>query len=115
MKQIEIEYFWPLTDQTVLDLDFTPSEQWITEWRNKQWANSTVTGGQYLVTDGGVGTGAITWSQSVTPSLVIKPTEKYVGKWEITEHMFVYRPTKPNAVIRFMAKLLLGFKWHDEI
>jgi len=40
---------------------------------------------------------------------------KNVGKWEITDSMFVYRPTKPNAVIRFMAKYLLGFKWHDEI
>lgn len=115
MQQIEIEFFWPLIDQTVLDLDFTPSEQWIAEWRNKQWANSTVTNGQYLVSNGGVGVGSITWAQPVTPSLVIKPTEKNVGKWEITEHMFVYRPTKPNAVIRFMAKHLLGFKWHDEI
>jgi len=43
------------------------------------------------------------------------PSVKNVGKWEITDSMFVYRPTKPNAVVRFFAKLLLGFKWHDEI
>ena len=117
MQQLEIQYFWPLIEQTTLDLDFTPSEQWIAEWRKRQLANSVVTSGQYLVSNGGLGiggTGAITWSQPVTPSLVIRPTEKHVGKWQITEHMFVYRPTKPNAVIRFMAKFLLGFKWIDE-
>jgi hypothetical protein len=113
MKQLEIQYFWPLTDQTTLDLDFTPSEQWIAEWRNKQWNNSTVTTTGNLLTVGG--TGVVTWTQPQTSSFVIRPSEKNVGKWEITSGMFVYRPTKPNAVVRFMAKLLLGFKWHDEI
>ena len=109
MQQLEIQYFWPLTDQTTLDLDFTPSEQWITEWRNKQWG--PVTSGSYLISNGGVGT---SWSQPTT-EFVIRPSEKYVGKWEITDHVFVYRPTKPNAVVRFFTKLLLGFKWHDKI
>ena len=111
MKQLEIEFFFPLTDQTKLDLDFTPSEQWIAEWRNKQW--STVRSGNYLISNGG--TGSFAWTQATTSEFVIRPSEKYVGKWEITHSVFVYRPTKPNAVIRFFAKLLLGFKWHDEI
>lgn len=110
MKQLEIEFFWPLTNQTTLDLDFTPSEQWIAEWRNKQWI--PVTSGSYLVSNGG--TIAASWSQPTT-EFVIRPSEKNVGKWEITNNMFVYRPTKPNAVVRFFAKLLLGFKWYDEI
>ena len=115
MQQLEIQYFWPLIEQTTLDLDFTPSEQWTAELRKRELANSVVAGGQYLISNGGVGIGAITtWSQPVSPSFVIKPTEKHVGKWQITEHMFVYRPIKPNAVIRFMAKFLLGFKWIDE-
>jgi hypothetical protein len=66
-----------------------------------------------LISSGGAG--VTSWSQPVTNSLVIKPSAKNVGKWEISESMFVYRPTKPNAVIRFMTKYLLGFKWHDEI
>ena len=112
MKQLEIEFFFPLTDQTKLDLDFTPSEQWIAEWRNKQW--STVSSGNYLISNGG--TGSFAWTQPPpTSEFVIRPSEKHVGKWEITHRVFVYRPTKPNAVIRFFAKLLLGFKWHDEI
>lgn len=115
MSQLEIPFFYPLTEQISLDLDFTATEEWIVEWRKRQWNNSTTAYNGSLLTVGSGGTGAVTWSQPVTPSLVIKPSEKHVGKWQITEHMFVYRPTKPNAVIRFMAKHLLGFKWHDEI
>jgi hypothetical protein len=109
MKQLEFEFFWPLIEQQTLDLDFTPSEQWIAEWRNKQW--SPVTSGSFLISNGG----SITSSWSQATEFVIRPSEKNVGKWEITQQMFVYRPTKPNAVVRFFAKLLLGFKWHDEI
>jgi hypothetical protein len=112
MHQIEIHYFWPLTQQIPLDLDFTPSETWILEWRKRQWnTNTLATSGSVLIG----GTGITSWSQPVTSSFVVKPSTKNVGKWEISDSMFVYRPTKPNALIRFMAKYLLGFKWHDEI
>ena len=110
MQQIEIHYFWPLTEQIELNLDFTPSETWILQWRKRQ-LNTTATSGSILIG----GTGVTSWSLPVTSSFVVKPSTKNVGKWEISESMFVYRPTKPNAVIRFMAKYLLGFKWHDEI
>jgi len=110
MKQLEFEFFWPLTEQQTLDLDFTPSEQWNAEWRNKQW--SPVNSGSFYIRDGGTG---LSLSTSAISSFVVRPSEKNVGKWEITDSMFVYIPTKPNAVIRFFAKLLLGFKWHDEI
>jgi len=110
MNQLEIEFFWPLTEQTELNLDFTPSEQWNEEWRKRQW-NTTATSGSFLINNGG--TGVTSWYQPT--SFVVKPSTKNVGKWEISESMFVYRPTKPNAVIRFFAKHLLGFKWHDEI
>ena len=115
MQQTEIQFFFPLMEQTKLDLDFTPCEQWIAEWRNKQWSPVTLDG-SYLITSGG--TGVTSWigaTSSYQTEFVIRPSEKNVGKWEITDSMFVYRPTKPNAVIRFMAKYLLGFKWHDEI
>ena len=111
MKQLEIEFFYPLTEQIQLDLDFTSSEQWIAEWRKRQWTTNTIgSNGSLLV--GNAGT--VNWSQPMLTQFVIKQDMKNVGKWEITDNMFVYRPTKPNAVIRFMAKHLLGFKWHDE-
>jgi hypothetical protein len=112
MQQLEISFFYPLTEQTLLDLDFTSTEEWIAEWRKRQWnTNTLATSGSVLIG----GAGITSWSQPVTSSFVVKPSTKNVGKWEISESMFVYRPTKPNAVIRFMAKHLLGFKWHDEI
>jgi hypothetical protein len=111
MNQLEIKFFWPLTEQTELNLDFNPSIQWNEEWRKRQ-LNTTAYSGSFLISDGG--TGVISWSQPVTSSFVLRPSTKNVGKWELSESMFVYRPTKPNAVIRFMAKHLLGFKWHDE-
>ena len=112
MKQLEISFFWPLTEQTELNLDFTPSEEWIAEWRKRQWTTSTIgSNGSLLVGNGGT----VSWAQPMLTQFVVKQDMKNVGKWEITENMFVYRPTKPNAVIRFMAKHLLGFKWHDEI
>ena len=114
MQQTEIQFFFPLVEQTKLDLDFTPCEQWIAEWRKKQTIIDYPYTGS-LLTVGYGGTGITSWSQPVTSSFVIKSFAKNVGKWEITDSMFVYRPTKPNAVIRFMAKYLLGFKWHDEI
>ena len=111
MQQLEISFFYPLTEQIPLDLDFTPTEEWIAEWRKIQWnTNTLATSGSVLIG----GTGITSWSQPVTSSFVVKPSAKNVGKWEISDSMFVYRPTKPNAVIRFMAKHLLGFKWHDE-
>lgn len=115
MSQLEIPFFYPLTEQISLDLDFTPTEEWISEWRNRQW-NTTALSGSFLISNGG--TGVTSWTgatSSYQTEFVIRPSEKNVGKWEITNHVFVYRPTKPNAVVRFMAKYLLGFKWHDEI
>jgi len=110
MQQLEISFFYPLTEQISLDLDFTSTEEWIAEWRKRQW-NTTGT----LLTVGSGGTGVISWSQPVTSSFVVKPSTNNVGKWEISDSVFVYRPTKPNAVIRFLAKYLPGFKWRDEI
>ena len=112
MQQLEIQFFYPLTDQKTLDLDFTPSEQWNAEHSKK--SNITY-GGNFFIGNGGTGL-TISSSSPMAGSFVIRPPSvKNVGKWEITDSMFVYRPTKPNTVVRFFAKLLLGFKWHDEI
>ena len=114
MQQLEIQLFFPLTDQTKLDLDFTPCEQWIEDWRNSQVVSTTGNFLPLLIGSGGTGS-TISLSQPVTSSFILRPDVKNVGKWEITNSVFVYSPTKPNAVVRFFAKLLFGFKWHDEI
>lgn len=112
MTQLEIEYFWPLTEQIKLDLDYTPSEEWIAEWRKLQY-QPTVTSGSYLISGGS--TGMTAWNPPHMTSFVVKSNTNNVGKWEISDNMFVYRTKKPNALIRHMAKYFFGFKWHDEI
>jgi len=114
MSQLEIEYFWPLTEQIKLDLDYTPSEQWIADWRKAQ--SGYISSG--LSINGNVlssSLGTVSWTQPQMNHFVVRAEPKNVGKWEITSGMFVYRPTKPNALIRHMAKYFFGFKWHDEI
>ena len=39
MQQLEIQYFFPLTEQIELDLDFTESEQYDEQRRIKYWQN----------------------------------------------------------------------------
>ena len=40
MQQLEIQYFFPLTEQIPLDLDFTPCEEYVKEQQRLQLANS---------------------------------------------------------------------------
>jgi hypothetical protein len=115
MYQQEIKFFWPLTEQIRLDLDYTPCEEF---YRQKNTISSTgITSGSYLAST----SGDVSWATTVTTNkidtseFVFRPKTENVGKWEITDNMFVYRPTKPNVIIRFFAKKLLGFKWYDEV
>jgi len=90
MQQLEIQYFFPLTEQINLDLDFTECD------KPKLYytiANSG-TSGQVLT----AGTG-LTFAQ---------PTWKTViSGWEVGSPK-----NKPNAIHKFFMKLLLGWKWN---
>jgi hypothetical protein len=111
MQQLELKYFYPLTEQIPLDLDFNPCLDY-EEYKRKE---SLYTGTQINYWTCASTAGTITTSQPIFNSFVVKPNKVHIGKWEISESMFVYRSTKPNVITRFFAKLLLGFKWHDEI
>jgi len=39
MQQLEIKFFWPLTEQIPLDLDFTHSENYTIEKKNRMITN----------------------------------------------------------------------------
>lgn len=60
MQQLEISFFYPLTEQTLLDLDFTSTEEWIAEWRKRQ-LNATAYSGSFLISNGDIG--VTSWSQ----------------------------------------------------
>ena len=59
MQQLEIEYFFPLTEQIKLDLDFTTSEQYEKEKQEK------LINGTFLLAGSGIGIGYATTSNFV--------------------------------------------------
>lgn len=100
MRQLEIQYFFPLTEQVPLDLDFTPSIKFVEEQR-KQYTN-TVISGSYLLSTGNTG---VTWStvnlSNIEPSFTID-----VDAAPIT----ITSKEKPNFLKRYIYKIL-GMKW----
>ena len=110
MKQLEIEYFFPLTQQILLDLDFTPCEQYELQKRKEELATTSITSsllahnGDYILTSSAIN----------NASLVIQPTDVYVGHWSVTDGFEVRRSEKPNWVVRKLSELLLGWKWKDK-
>lgn len=92
MIQQEIQFFWPLTEQIPLDLDYTDCE------RPKFTANNVIgTAGNYIISNGG------TWNTSIVAShlsLDIDTTTIKVNE-------------KPNLCRRVLYKCL-GLKWEKK-
>jgi hypothetical protein len=113
MQQLEIEFFWPLTEQIDLDLDFTLTENYILDKRAEQLKNSTVISGisgSYLLSNGGT-----SWStNNVTPTFKFHSNPDTVGYWTVAENVQVYQEKKPRWVVRKMSELLLGWNWKDK-
>lgn len=107
MQQLEIQYFFPLTEQVKLDLDYTPCEEYERKKR-EEWAKSSVTisSGQYLIAGGGIG--ATTWTtinnNIGNPSFTIN-----IDAMPIT----IQSKKKPNIFRRYIYKIL-GMKWKAE-
>jgi len=86
MYQQEIQFFWPLTEQIPLDLDFTDCD------RPKLWTTLPINNG---------GTGVVLMS---TGSSVTWSTR--LGDWEIPNEK-----KQPNKLQKFLMKYFLGWKW----
>ena len=103
MQQLEISYFFPLTEQINLDLDFTQTEKYILDKRAEQAKNS-ITSGMLL----SVGNGGTTWTTMSTnigsPSFTIN-----VDAMPIT----IISKKKPNFIMKFIYKSM-GMKWKAE-
>lgn len=107
MKQLEIEYFFPLTEQIPLDLDYTPCE----EYKKKKQEESTIISGQGLmIGNGGVGT---TWANT-TQTFQFKPANDAVGYWQFTSEIQVWRKERPNWLHQKMTQFFFGWKWKDK-
>ena len=107
MQQLEISYFFPLTEQISLDLDYTLCEEYDKKKR-EEWAKSSVivTSGQYLIADGGIG--ATTWA-TVSNNLGNPSFTINVDAMPIT----IQSKKKPNIFRRYIYKIL-GMKWKAE-
>jgi len=105
MQQLEIEYFFPLTEQIPLELDFTLTEKYILDKRAEQLQNSTLISGSYLLSNGGTGSTWTTLSTNLgSPSFTIN-----VDQCPIT----IISKKKPNFIMKFIYKSM-GMKWKAE-
>lgn len=117
MQQLEIQYFFPLTEQIRLDLDYTPCEEYEKEKIRKIAETSrTMFGSNGLsLTVAAGGTGTVTWAQ-VDPTyqnFQVLP-DGAVGSWQVTPNMTIGRKTKPKFLHRIFSKLMLGWEWKDK-
>ena len=103
MQQLEISYFFPLTEQVPLDLNFKPCTDYDEDQRKKQ--NYT---GYTLNTWNGVGTGATTWT-TISNNLGNPSFTINVDAMPIT----IISKKKPNFILKFIYKSM-GMKWKSE-
>jgi len=95
MKQVEIEFFYPLTEQVVLDLDFTRCEEYQRELRAKMFAGSVI------ATDGSQGQFYLAVGSNVASGFVI----------DRDSTPFTIRSEKKPNIIQRMVYRALGLKW----
>ena len=92
MYQQEIQFFWPLTEQVPLDLDFTECDK-----PRIYWSTEVLGTSGHVLSVGAGGTG-LTFAN---------PTWKTViSGWEVGSINY-----KPNLINKFFIRLLFGWKW----
>lgn len=96
MQQLEIQYFFPLTEQIPLDLDYTDCET------PKLWTTMPLVGG----------TGLTTWSTPQT--IAFHPSDDSVGYWKVGEGLQMHNKKKPNWLHQQMTKIFFGWKWENK-
>ena len=107
--QLEIEFFWPLTEQLPLDLDFKPCQEYHEQHQRKMW--ETAVSGSVLIANGGIG--STTWN-TLAPSVQFRPSPNCVGYWAINKDLQVWREHKPNWLHQKMTKIFFGWEWKDK-
>jgi hypothetical protein len=96
MQQLEIQYFFPLTEQIPLDLDYSTCES------PKIW-----TTGSLLVGNGGT-------SWTTTNTIQFRPDNDSVGYWKVGEGLQMHNKKKPSWLHRQMTKIFFGWKWENK-
>ena len=121
MYQLSIDFFWPLTEQISLDLDYTPCEHYAEEKQAAIAATGVTSTSQFYTISNNIG---LTSTHTVFQSggterirldgdgISFNPVGK-AGSWEVTPDFHIYRETKPSWIIRTAMSKVLGWKWKD--
>ena len=108
MTQLEIKFFWPLTEQMDLDLDYKRCNEFEEEKRKNWLSQSTLT----LPLDSN---GAYVTTTNIAPSTFqFRPDPNCVGYWEVSPGVQVWREHRPNWLHQKMTKVFFGWKWKDK-
>jgi hypothetical protein len=104
MNQLNLELFFPLTEQTNLDLDFKPCLEYADAKRKNQiWYT-----GDFTLTN----TGSVTTSVVTQPAmLTFKPDNNSVGCWRVGDYLEFYSNKEPSWLHKQMSKIFFGWKW----
>lgn len=103
MTQLEIQFFWPLTQQIPLELDYTDCA------KRQLWWPTTGSNGSIMASGDN---GTITWAQPQT--IQFKPTPNSVGYWKVGDGLQMHNKKRPNWLNQKMTKLFFGWEWQDE-
>jgi hypothetical protein len=110
MKQLELEFFWPLTQQIPLELDFTPSIRYQEEKNKNSFIGQTGVYAGAVLSSGGWTT--ISNSLPPTTEVKISSDEKTVGKYRVgNSNFYIHMGEKPNAITRWAMKHVFSFHW----
>jgi hypothetical protein len=104
MKQLEIEFFWPLTEQIPLDLDYTDCDS------PKYYWTDAITNNSVLMSNGSIG--ATSWN--VPQTLAFTPSFNLVGYWKVGEGLQMHNKKKPSWLHQQMTKIFFGWEWQDK-
>ena len=104
MQQLNLELFFPLTQQLSLDLDFKPCY----EYADAKRKNSVMYTGAVTFAN----TGAVTTTSLNTyTTLAFKPDNNSVGCWKVTDSLEFYNSKEPSWLHKQMSKIFFGWKW----
>jgi len=111
MQQLEIKFFYPLTEQIPLDFDYTESDEFRRELFRRETVSVLNHTGAYTILNH---TGACTIAPT-TNTFKIQPPPNYVGHWEVSGKDFqIFREKRPSWLIRKFNQLLIGWVWVDD-
>jgi hypothetical protein len=95
MIQLEIEMFFPLTEQISLDLDYNVFD------KPKLWINGTLLN----VVDG------TTWT--TTNTIQFHPANDSAGYWKVGEGLQMHNKKRPSWLHQKMTKIFFDWEWRD--